>query len=227
VSGGAKDPAARRSRTAVALAASVAIAAAASAAPARADDRIRVDDTYGRIEGDLSLLGGLGATFGPRAPRASAEIRARYLGAAGLFASYEDALGLAVTTPRRLFALGLEGRPAFLGRWLLGKETGVAFLDLVVDSVGVDLGVVFAQPSDKPLSPRPGFESGLGLEIPLFGRASGLFLTTRGGVRWSHLGLAGSTPGGADDRALYGQVGLAWQEVFMAHLVDLGDRRDP
>lgn len=227
MSGRPKSPARRRRGAARALYVAASFAIVTAAPPASADDRIRVDDTYGRIEGDLSLLGGLGATFGPRAPRASAELRARYLGAAGLFASYEDALGLAVTTPRRLFALGLEGRPAFLGRWLLGKETGVAFLDLVVDSVGIDLGVVFAQPSDKALSPRPGFESGLGLEIPLFGRASGLFLTTRGGVRWSHLGLAGSTPGGADDRALYGQIGLAWQEVFIAHLVDLGDRRDP
>lgn len=201
-------------------------AASADERPDTKGERLHGDDTYGRIEGDVSVLAGAGVTFGPRAPRIATELRARYLGSAGVFAGYEDGLGVWSSRPRRVIPVGLEARPVFLGRWLLGKELGVAFVDLLLDSIGVDLGVFFAQPDGGSFAARPGLAAGLGAEVPLFGRAGGLHLTLRGGVRWSHEALGGAPPT-AEDRALYGAVGLAWQELFFAHVVDAGDRRDP
>ncbi len=213
-------------RARLAIAALAALLLVSRGGVAAADERLHGDDTYGRIEGDLSILAGAGVIFGPRAPRIATELRARYLGSVGVFGRYEDGLGVWSSRPRRVVPLGLEARPVFLGRWLLGKELGVAFVDLLLDSIGVDLGVFFAQPDGGSFASRPGFSAGLGAEVPVFARASGLHLTLRGGVRWSHESLAGAPPG-PEDRALYGAVGVAWQELFFGHVVDAGDRRDP
>ncbi len=169
-------------RARLAIAALAALLLVSRGGVAAADERLHGDDTYGRIEGDLSILAGAGVIFGPRAPRIATELRARYLGSVGVFAGYEDGLGVWSSRPRRVVPLGLEARPVFLGRWLLGKELGVAFVDLLLDSIGVDLGVFFAQPDGGSFASRPGFSAGLGAEVPVFARASGLHLTLRGGV---------------------------------------------
>jgi hypothetical protein len=193
------------------------------AAPAvHADD---TDTSYGRIDGDLSASIGLGATFGPRSPRAAADLRLRYLWTAGLFATYEDGPLLGSSSePRRAFATGVELRPLFLVRWLQGLETGNGYVDLTIDSLGLELGAVFAQPVGHSFGSRPGLQAGVGLQVPVLPNATGPVVGIHAGVRWSDAALAGRAIEDPSDRSLYLLVTIAWQQAFKAHVVDLGDR---
>ena len=197
--------------------------------PARAPAELRPaagDATYGRIESDVSLVLGVGATFGPRTPRGALDFRARYLESVGFYVDYENQLG-GVAEPKRLLSTGLEVRPLFLARWLQGWESGHSRVDQTIDSLGLTLGTVFQQPQGTTFSGRPGLEAALGVEVPLTGRPTGLWLDLRAGARWSDAALGGITdPGvaGADVRSLFFTVTLAWHQTFMAHIVDQDDR---
>src|SRR5689334_5367748 len=91
------------------------LAAPVSAEPAVLHEH--VDTSYGRIDGDVTLVVGAGAVVAARGPRATAEMRVRYLDTVGAFATYEDGpLVGSETDPRRVFATGLELRPFFLAR---------------------------------------------------------------------------------------------------------------
>ena len=202
----------------------VVLLAASIPGAARADDT--ADTTYGRVEGDVAFAGALGATFGPRGPRATVDARARYLQTAGVFTTYEDgALFASAAEPRRALTAGLEARPLFLARWLRGWELGVPVVDLAIDSLGLELGVTFAEPEGRPFGSRPALSLGVGLEVPLLGRASGLFLGVRGGGRFSEAALAG-TPGlGPADRAGFLAITLGWQALVGTGLVSAGGGR--
>jgi hypothetical protein len=195
------------------------------AAPTAAHAAGGPDTSDGRIDGDVSASAGVGATFGPRGPRAAADLRLRYLWTAGVFATYEDGpfFGSA-SEPKRAFATGLELRPLFLVRWLQGLETGNAYVDMTIDSFGLELGAVFAQPEGRPFGSKPGLQAGIGLQIPVLPNATGPVLGIHGGARWSDSALGGRAIEGPSDRALYLMVTIAWQQVFGAHVVDLGDR---
>lgn len=185
----------------------------------------RQDATYGRIDGDVAVQLGLGATFGPAAPRATVDLRLRYLQSAGLFLTYEDGPAFGgEADPRRALAFGVELRPLFLGRWLQGLEFGAPYPDLLLDSFALELGAVFAQPPERGFGSRPGLQAGIGLAVPFFPRASGLFAALHGGCRWSDHAIGGGPLAGPSDRALYLNVTIAWQQIFGGHLVDLGDR---
>ena len=177
------------------------------------------DGTHGRTEGDLSIVLGLGAVVAPRGPRALADVRFRYLDTLGAFADYEDGFGSS-SDPRRVFALGLEVRPLFLGRWLQGHEWRSARADLTFDSLGLELGAFFAEPRGTAFGPRPGFQLGLGLETPVFAHANGPWLAFHGALRWSDAVLGGGRIDGPADRALLLSVTLAWHQFFGAHTVD-------
>jgi hypothetical protein len=182
------------------------------------------DATHGRFDGDLAVAGAVGATFGPRAPRATADVRLRYLSTAGLFATYEDAPLVGVRSePRRVIACGLELRPLFLGRWATGREIGSPYADLIIDSLALELGAAFVQPDGARLG--PGLQAGLGLELPVFPRASGPFVSVHGGVRFSETALSGGPLAGASDRAMYLSVVVGFQQLFGGRVVDLGDPR--
>jgi len=183
------------------------------------------DTSDGRIDGDVSASAGVGATFGPRGPRAAADLRLRYLWTAGVFATYEDGpfFGSA-SEPKRAFATGLELRPLFLVRWLQGLETGNAYVDMSIDSFGLELGAVFAQPEGRPFGSKPGLQAGIGFQLPVLPHATGPVIGLHGGARWSDSALGGRTLEGPSDRALYLLVTVSWQQVFGAHVVDLGDR---
>jgi hypothetical protein len=198
--------------------------------PARAPAELRPgppDATYGRIEGDVSLVLGVGASFGPRTPRGALDFRARYLESLGLYVDYENQLG-GMPEPKRLFVTGLEVRPLFLARWLQGWESGKASrFDQTLDSIGLTLGAVFQQPTGTTFSSRPGLEAALGVEVPLTGHPTGMWLDVRAGARWSDDELGGvSDPGvqGPDNRSLFLSITLAWHQTFMAHIVDEDDR---
>lgn len=192
--------------------------------PSVASAEDKKDTSYGRIDGDLAVVLGAGATFGPRAPRATIDARFRYLQTAGLFATYEDALG-GSSQPKRVFATGVELRPLFLARWLQGWELGEPRADLTIDSFALELGAVFSEPEGRAFGSRPGLQAGIGVEVPIFPRASGLFLGFHGGARWSDRALSGAAaPTDAQERALYLSVTVSWQQIFGAQIAGLGDR---
>lgn len=196
--------------------------------PSRADLSAavgRTDTTYGRIEGDVGFVVGAGVAVGPRAPRTALDLRFRYLDTIGVFVDYEDATLIGTPSePRRVLSTGAELRPLFLGRWLTGRESGTGRLDLAVDSIGLELGAFFAQPIGASFGARPGIQAGVGIELPLFARASGPWIGLHGGVRWSDSAISGATVAGPSDRALYLAITLAWHQLFFAHAVDVGDR---
>ena len=205
--------------------------AAALPCTARADGRADLparlagpDTAYGRVDGDLGIVVGAGVTFNARQPRGSAEIRLRYVDTVGLFGTYEDGFGVRSADPLRVLATGLEIRPLFLGRWVTGRELGLRWPDLVIDSLGLEVGAFFEQPLGQSFGSRPGLQAGLGLEIPLIGRASGPWIDVHGGARWSDGVLGGGPVLGPSDRALFLSVTLAYHQLFRAHLVDFNDR---
>ncbi len=200
----------------------VAMALVTIAANALADERA-IDPSYGRINGDIEVVGGVGGVVAPRGLRAEAEARLRYLDSAGIFATIEDAGVLGSRSePRTVMVAGLELRPLFLFRWLKGHETRRPWLDLAVDSIGLDLGAMFEQPSGQGFGARRGLEFGLGIELPLLTRASGPWMDVRGALRWSDAAL-GSGVEGADDLQAVLEITIAWHQIFLAHVVDVAD----
>ncbi len=197
---------------------------------ARSDEsveRANLDTTYGRIAGDLTLVFGAGATFGPNAPRAALDLRLRYLDTAGLFVSYEDGLSATSSDPRRVAVAGFELRPLFLARWLSGRELSVARLDLFIDSFGLELGAFVEQPTDGSFVDRPGLQASLGLEVPILASASGPWIGLHGGARWSDATLEGVDVASPVDRSLFLAVTVAYHQVLAAHLVDVRDTAPP
>lgn len=180
------------------------------------------DTTYGRLDGDLSVVVGAGATLGPRAPRVTADLRFRYLDTVGLFATYEDAAGGAAS-PRRVVAGGLEVRPLFLARWLRGWHGETTRITLAIDSLGLEVGAFVPQPPFTGFASRPGAQVGLGLEVPVLTHASGPWIGFHGGVRFGYGALAQGDVARPDDRALFLSVTLAWHQFFGAHVADAGD----
>jgi hypothetical protein len=184
-----------------------------------------VEPSYGRIEGDVTLVAGAGGALASGGPRVVGELRARYLETAGIFGTYEDGpiVGSSVS-PRRVVAAGLEFRPFFLYRWLQGHETRRARLDLAVDSIGLELGLTWQEPQGSPFEPTPGLQVGLGVEVPLFLDATGLWLAFHGGIRWSDETMASGLVDTAERREAYLSITLAWHQVVSTHIVDVGDR---
>ena len=204
------------------LATGLAASLALSAGSARAQSR--PEPTYGRLQGDLTLVAGLGAVVAARGGRAEGELRVRYLESVGAFASYEDgALVGSAAEPTRLLAAGLELRPLFLFRWLTGRETQRARVDLAVDSLGLELGAVLTQPAGTSFASQAGMQAGLGVEVPLLTRATGPWLGFHAGVRWSEAALGSGVVANADDRSGFVAITLSWHQVLVTHLVDVGD----
>lgn len=169
------------------------------------------DATWGRIDGDVTAVLGLGASFGPRAPSGAVDARLRYLDTAGVFVTYAEGFG-GDAQPARSLAVGVEMRPLFLGRWFRGLEFGVAHLDLFVDSLGLELGAALLHPIGGQLGDRVALQAGLGLEAPILPRSSGPWIGLHGGVRLSDVGLAHDT-NVAIERSLYLTITLAWHQV--------------
>ncbi len=184
-----------------------------------------VEPSYGRVEGDLTLVAGAGASIASGGPRAAGELRLRYLETAGVFGTYEDgALVGSGSAPLRVVAAGFELRPFFLYRWLQGHETRRARFDLAVDSMGLELGLTWQQPQGGSFAASPGFEAGFGFEVPLFLDATGLWLAFHGGLRWSEETLSSGVIATTEQREAYLAVTLAWHQVVAVHIVDVGDR---
>jgi hypothetical protein len=173
----------------------------------------------------VTLVVGVGGALASGGARAEGELRARYLESAGIFGTYEDGpIVGSSAAPRRVIAGGLELRPLFFYRWLQGHETHRARLDLAIDSIGLELGLVWPQPPSGPIESTPGFEVGLGVEVPLLLDATGLWLAFHGGIRWSDEALSSGRVETHEQREAYLSITLAWHQVVVAHIVDVGDR---
>jgi hypothetical protein len=159
------------------------------------------DGVYGRLDGDLALSAGVngGIVLDDRVHPAvtgstSLELRARILDSGGVFAAGE-------WRPEgdSRVVLGVDIRPLFLPRFLLGAQTGSQWLDLLVDSIGLDLGAAIG-PFD--VAAGVGLAIGFGLDVPLYlpeRTSGGVFL--RLGARYvtaSRLDQAAPAGGTAD-----------------------------
>ena len=183
--------------------------------PLAAAERSVSDIHHGRADGDVGFVFAAGTTLAPRGPRAVVDLRFRWADTLGVYVGYEDGLG-STTDPKRLVGGGLEVRPLYLLRTRSGSELGLARLDLMIDSLGFELGTFFSQPRGAQLGPRPGLQVGLGLEIPVFASATGIWLGVHSGLRWSDSALAGDELRGPSDRHAYLTFSLAWHQIFGA-----------
>lgn len=197
-----------------ALALATMIAALAAAAPARAED----DGVYGRLDGDLELRAEAGAGFASGGPSLAAGVSALYLGTAGIYVHYTDALGAPDADVTRSIAAGLHLEPLFLARYASDYEHGPARLDLLVDSFGLEVGSFWAAPRGSGLRVEPGLELAATLAVPLGARVLGPFLGLRGALR-----LRQDDAAGALDRAGLFSLTLSFRTNVSLHLVDAGD----
>lgn len=177
------------------------------AAPATAGD-----GAYGRLSADGSLAGHVGGVRLGGAFGGSADLRLRYLEAAGVGVAF------AATGDARVLSLPFELRPLFPIRFLKDRETGAAFADLTLDSLAFEIG-----PSWDLSQARPGLLLGGAIELPFSGSASGLFLRLGVGARIPAEALEGQ--GGAT-QGLF-TLGLGWHAPLRLGVVDATDRRTP
>ena len=155
-------------RTALRRARGLALALAGSIAAPAAGHAQDGDGVYGRLSGDLSLSAGIGGgvVHGDRqgiaewTGTATLELRARVLDMAGLLVAGEwrpegdDRVVVAA-----------DVRPLFFARWLLSASSRRAWLDLLVDSIGIDLGVAVGPFEDGA---GVALAIGFGLDVPLY-----------------------------------------------------------
>jgi hypothetical protein len=180
------------------------------------------DGVYGRFDGDIELSLAAGGAFSSGGPNFAAIARGSFFQTAGMYVAYTDAMGSANAPLTRSLALGVTLRPFFIPRWALNLERGPAILDLTIDSIGFDLGVLWASDTSGGFTDKPGMEAALGFEVPVLGKASGPFVGARGAIRWRGEELAGDQP---DPLKPVLFVTLSWHSVIDAGIVDAGDRR--
>lgn len=130
-----------------------------AAVPAAAHDG---DGAYGRLANDLTLeaaIGG-GAAFVDEAVEGAGtlELRARYLDMAGVL------LGGELREEGSRLIVAADVRPLFLARFLTSLSFGDRFWDVLVDSIGIDLGLAVV-----PLGQGVGaaLAVGFGVDVPL------------------------------------------------------------
>jgi hypothetical protein len=206
------------------LASGTLAAALLAAAPARAGGS---DGLYGRFDGDLELRVHAGAAFAAGGPALSASVAALYLSSAGIYAHYTDALGSDAPLVTRSVSGGVHLQPFFLARYAFDAERGPAFLDLLVDSLALELGAYWSAPRQSPWDEHPGLEVALDIALPFLPRATGPFLGVRGALRWRPVDFVAGAPGDAIDRGAMLSITLGWHQVVLSHLVDAGDRQRP
>ncbi|MEM9188164.1 MAG: hypothetical protein AAGF12_03255 [Myxococcota bacterium] len=149
---------------------------------------VAADGLYQRFDGDVMLSAAVGGGVrvdGEPDPVASLELRARYLDTAGFVVAADYFGDLALT-----FAVDL--RPLFLPLFFTNQSTGSEFVDLLLQSIGIEIGASFL-----PIGTDGGvgLAIGAGIDVPVVlpsSFANGIF--ARLAVR--HVRAAGSDPGG-------------------------------
>lgn len=212
-------PAARRAPRAL-VAAAFALGALALASRARAADD---DGAYGRFDGDVELGLGAGVGLAHGGPALVGSATAVYLATAGVYAHYADALGAASPRTARSIATGVVLRPLFLGRNANDLEQGPARLDLFVDSLALELGAVFRQPTGGAFQPTPGLELAVEAALPLLPEATGPHLALRAALRLEPDDLAHRAAGHVLETGGLVSLVFAWRSIVATHLVDARD----
>lgn len=161
------------------------------------------DGVYGRLDGSLTLALAAGAELEAGEARGALRLSGHYLWTAGAYARYSDGFGTTDQRPLRVASLGVDLRPLFLPRFALDAQQGPALLDLALDSLSLTAGAYFAQPIGEELGDERGFETGVGLGLPLLSRARGLWLETRAERRFAD----------RDPDAWLFTLSLAWHEL--------------
>ena len=146
----------------------------------------RIDGMYGRLERDVVLSAELSAGAAQAhgadwAPAADVTLRARYLDMAGV------ALGF-----RRTFAaqrddalfLAVDLRPAFFARVNFDFQRGPRWLDLLLDSIGLELGAAWVRPGEGRGEGAAALV-GVGMELPLHWRDGAEAVMLRASARWT------------------------------------------
>ena len=189
---------------------SLLVVLALAPAPAAAD-AWGGDGLYGRFDGDVWLgaaLGGGAALVDARAGQgtrgtATFELRARFLDSVGPF-SYVQVHDFAGETRAWQFGGGVEIRPLFLARFLTARSLGSAWLDVLIDSLGLEVGVAALGVEARP---RAALVVGGGLEVPLVLGAPRVSL--RLGVRWVHADADGAARAVGNEVSLLGALVIA------------------
>ena len=181
------------------------------------------DGAYGRFDGDLELGLGAGAALAQGGPAIVASGSAVYLGTAGVYAQYTDALGAEQPRTARSLAAGVVLRPLFLGRYARDLERGPARLDLLVDSLALELGAVFRAPTRATFEPTPGLEVAVEAALPILPEASGPYLALRAALRLAPEDLAARGRGSVFEAGGLVSVVFAWRAIVATHLVDARD----
>jgi hypothetical protein len=168
------------------------------------------DGSYGRLEADLMLSIGAGGGIVLDAEQGAVlgDVRLRWLDMVGFVIAPEwrpDVEG-------RL-ALAVEVRPLFPARFFLNSESGIEWLDLLVDSIGAEVGASIA-----PLVDGSGaaLMLGFGLDVPILVPsifADGLLLHLGARHVFARPQDLGAPPGGASEWLFYAvltvKIGIA------------------
>ena len=201
----------------------MALALSAAALPSRAAED-EVDGVYGRFEGDLDLRLGAGVAVAKGGPQLAASVSALYMSTAGLYVHYTDALGSEGPAVIRSIAAGVALEPLFLGRYALDLEHGPPRLDLLLDSLSLQMGAFWDLPRDGVFARDPGFEFAVGFGFPILAQATGPVVGVRGALRFGAPALAGEANGNIIDKGALLSITLSWRHVLPVNIVDAGDR---
>jgi hypothetical protein len=140
------------------------------------------DGVYGRFDNDTIVSGGAGVGISTHANEiVTIDLRARYLDSAGFVLAPEFQ-----TNGDVAIAAAIDIRPFFLGRFLTNTFSGISWVDLVIDSIGVEIGSWVGPMSDEV---GAALLLGGGVDLPL-GADGGSGLWLRLGARWIYTGNA-------------------------------------
>jgi hypothetical protein len=141
------------------------------------------DGLYGRLNGDLTLSAGLGAAVAiGHGPKYACDLRARYLDTIGILVAPE----WAPRDTEGAVAIALDLRPLFLARFFRDAYFGRAWVDLVLDSLGFEIGA-WLGPFDRGLGAA--FLLGSGVDVPLSAHGdSGFWFRLSGRYIYASLG---------------------------------------
>jgi hypothetical protein len=171
------------------------------------------DGVYGRFDGDLQLALGGGLELDRHGNRGALRLALHYFSMIGVSSSFAERVGRGGS--KRVVAIGVDLRPAFIPRWTENMQQGPGMLDLALDSISLGVGAFWAHPEAGDFGDARGFELSGGFGLPLLGRASGPWLEARALGRWPEQSVAASGRGEAV--ALFV---LSWHAFLTTPLAD-------
>lgn len=177
------------------------------------------DGAWGRLKGDLAIQGDLGMVYDGSHPGVMGAVAIRYLQSAGAYATWMMPVSKDADF-ERIGSVGVELRPLFLPRLLKDWQGTSPRLNLWIDSFSIRMGTAFAH--QGPYAQGPGFETGVGMGIPILPQAQGPWIGVSALWRWSQDAM--HTGQNSD---FVCTMTLGWQTILYSGLVDWKDTRTP